>query len=510
MNRKEKSKKPAVMIGIILAGVLGLYFGMMLFFAAHFYPGTVLNEQNFSFMNRNKAVAQVMKSIDEYELYIKGREGLEDTISGQDIGLELCNSEEINNALKNQSPFLWILQIFQKKQYDLPMLVSYSEELLKEQMNGLVFFKKENIRQPEEAKISEYTNRGYELVEEKAGTLLNEEEMFLALKEAVDHLDAVLDLDKRSCYVKPKSNPEKLNANLELLNRYVGAVITYQFGEEQEVVDGSLIHEWLTVDSDVVSFDEEKVREFVNGLSKRHDSFGKTRTFMTSHGYTVSLPSGGYGWWMNRAEETKELIETVKTGEHTERTPVYLSTAYQYGEDDIGNTYIEIDLGAQHLYAYQNGTIVLETDFVSGNAARGWSTPIGVFGITYKERNATLKGENYRTPVNYWMPFNGNVGMHDATWRGSFGGDIYLTNGSHGCVNLPYKAASQIYEMVEKGMPVIVYQGASPSVKEETVSGNEAVPAETQPEVPAVDPGVLEVPEIPAVGDVEAELFPAA
>lgn len=57
------------------------------------------------------------------------------------------------------------------------------------------------------------------------------------------------------------------------------------------------------------------------------------------------------------------------------------------------------------------------------------------------------------------MPFNGNVGMHDASWRSSFGADIYLRNGSHGCVNLPSKKAEVIYGYVEQGEPVIVYGG---------------------------------------------------
>ncbi|MEG0215435.1 MAG: L,D-transpeptidase, partial [Hungatella sp.] len=77
--------------------------------------------------------------------------------------------------------------------------------------------------------------------------------------------------------------------------------------------------------------------------------------------------------------------------------------------------------------------------------------------LTYKERNATLKGENYATPVSYWMPFNGNIGMHDAGWRSSFGGSIYKTGGSHGCVNLPPAAAKTIFENIEKGIPVLCY-----------------------------------------------------
>ena len=76
----------------------------------------------------------------------------------------------------------------------------------------------------------------------------------------------------------------------------------------------------------------------------------------------------------------------------------------------------------QHLYLFWEGEIVLESDFVSGDMTKsGRMTPPGVFGLTYKTRNAVLRGEDYETPVNYWMPFNGNIGMHDATWRSSFG-----------------------------------------------------------------------------------------
>lgn len=80
-----------------------------------------------------------------------------------------------------------------------------------------------------------------------------------------------------------------------------------------------------------------------------------------------------------------------------------------------------------------------------------------VSAIQYKTRNAVLKGANYRTPVSYWMPFYGNYGIHDANWRGKFGGDIYLLNGSHGCVNTPPAAMKVVYENMESGTPVVLY-----------------------------------------------------
>ena len=101
--------------------------------------------------------------------------------------------------------------------------------------------------------------------------------------------------------------------------------------------------------------------------------------------------------------------------------------------------------------------VIFRIGQLSNSRARGWGTPGGVFGLTYKTRNAVLRGTNYETPVSYWMPFNGNIGMHDANWRSSFGGDIYQTNGSHGCINMPVNKAKEIYGYVEKNMPVVCY-----------------------------------------------------
>ena len=144
-------------------------------------------------------------------------------------------------------------------------------------------------------------------------------------------------------------------------------------------------------------------------------------------------------------------------GAVVEREPLYRNRGWYKGGDDIGPSYVEIDLSRQHLYFYLDGQLTLESALVSGSMNRGWGTPGGLFGLTYKERNATLRGENYTTPVNYWMPFNGNVGMHDATWRNAFGGDIYINDGSHGCINLPLGVARELYANITTGFPVICY-----------------------------------------------------
>lgn len=53
-------------------------------------------------------------------------------------------------------------------------------------------------------------------------------------------------------------------------------------------------------------------------------------------------------------------------------------------------------------------------------------------------------------------------GFHDAPWRGgAFGGGIYFSNGSHGCLNLPPHVAQVIFDNVEIHTPVIVYESST-------------------------------------------------
>ncbi len=189
-------------------------------------------------------------------------------------------------------------------------------------------------------------------------------------------------------------------------------------------------------------------------------------------------------------------MEIIRNGESTSREPAYLLEAESHDGPDYGNTYVEINLTAQHLFFYKDGELIVESDFVSGNPSRGNATPDGAYSLTYKERNATLKGENYRTPVSYWMPFNGNIGMHDSSWRSTFGASIYKTNGSHGCINLPPSVAETIFENIEQGIPVLCYHLSGTEQKQATNLSGEKVSVPAVPSVPATpEPPVVLPPQ---------------
>ena len=142
------------------------------------------------------------------------------------------------------------------------------------------------------------------------------------------------------------------------------------------------------------------------------------------------------------------------TGTSNKKSARVTTTAYG---DYVGDTYIEISIDQQHMWAYKNGRQVESTEIVTGNKGDN-DTPKGYYEILSKSTDIYLNGPGYSSFVNYWIAFIGSsYGIHDASWRSSFGNPIYKGNGSHGCVNTPYYAVQNIYYSIPTGSPVIIY-----------------------------------------------------
>ena len=465
--KKRKSNTGSRLILAVIGVIALVYFGFAIFFIGHFTFGTTINEENVA----GKSIAQVEGIFTEqangYILNISGRDDKVGSVNATDISLRPVFNGEIDNFLSDQNCFAWPLALFKSTAFYTDSVADYDISALKAVVDSLDFFK--NERDPEDAKISDYADGGYTVIAEDLGSKLDKDAVYDAVETAVGSLIETLDLDEADCYVKPEiySDNEELNEKVNNLNKYVITNLTYDFGSEREVLDGNVIKDWLIVDGTSVSLDQAKVKEYVASLAHDHDTFGRKRSFKTTSGRQITVSGGDFGWWMDRPSTISAIVEAVENGTQGEIPLVYFGKGMSYGSDDIGSSYVEIDLDNQHVYVYVSGNMVIESDCVSGKVATGNYTPEGTYSITYKERDATLVGENYSSPVSYWMPFNGNIGMHDATWRSSFGGNIYVTGGSHGCVNLPLSKASKIFDYVFKGEPVIVYGGKKAAPKKE-------------------------------------------
>lgn len=463
MSGKKKSLLKIIgitsLISILVLSVV-TYIGISLFFEDHYYYNTYINGEDYSYLTPVEAEDKVYARVDDYSLVITGREGIDDTILPQDIEMECFVGDSLVNIKKEQKAAFWILGFFREFSYNLPELAAYNEEALDQKLDQLAFFKKENIRAPSDAYIKyDSEEKKFILVDATPGTQVVKGKVEQGIKAALDSLSEKLDLEELDCYETAdiQKDDEGLNQALEEANTYVLAKITYNWNENQVVIDGDIIKDWVDIKRNSAGLKEEKVREYISEQALLYDSYGRNKFFHTTDGREIELKSNAFGWLTDQETECAELVKSIKKGETITKEPAYTFTAAQEGQTDIGSSYVEIDLGNQHLYLYVEGENVLESDLVSGNASRGWNTPAGVFGLTYKTKNAVLRGEDYATPVSFWMPFNGNIGMHDATWRGSFGGQIYKTNGSHGCINLPYENAKIIYDYMYTGFPVVCY-----------------------------------------------------
>lgn len=465
---KKKSKKWIAIVAALAAVILLAYGGVAVYYQSHFFNHTFINNSDCSNLTAEQVAAIMDEQSQQYSLQILGRDenGVQEeigTVTAAEIGMYWVDTRKVaQELLDGQNELLWIEMLWTTEDHSVIQGVSYDEEKLQERLAQMSALQKKNMIQSEDAYISEYSEKtgNYEIIPETLGTDLDLNRVKEAVSTAIMMGDPAVDLEKQGCYKTAKVTAEDatLVKNCETLNKWVSAQITYDWNGNKVVVDGDIIKDWIQMDAKEPQLKEEDIAEFVAEQAKEYDTYGKKRKFTTVQGIELTLPSGAYGWKTDRAEETKELIASIEKGETIDKEPVYSSKGAQKGSNDIGNSYVEIDLTNQHLYLFQKGTIVLETDFVSGDMTKpDCITPPGVFGLTYKTRNAVLRGANYETPVNYWMPFNGNVGMHDATWRSSFGGTIYLTSGSHGCVNLPLDMAAAIYEYMSTGFPIVCY-----------------------------------------------------
>lgn len=479
----SRGKLAALWIGAVIGILLLCYLGLSIYFQHHFAFRTTVNGVGVSGASEERVKEKITEQIDSYTLQLKERGGTQESIAGLDIAMRPVFDDTIARWLEGQNGFAWPYYLFHPQAFEAPTMVEYDDAALEIIIQGLDCMDDGSWTESEDARILEYTKDGYGIAKAVYGTRLDVEATGEKLRDAIGGLEPELDMEAAGCYVEPAVTEEDdiFRDALETLNRYTGFAITYEGLEEPEILDGETISQWLAVDGEYhVVVDSDAMGEYVKTLARKYNTIFGSRPLDTSYGQTITIYGGNYGWWVDNAAEKEMILKDMEIGEDVSREPVYIQTANSHEEQDYGDTYVEINLTAQHLFFYVDGELVVESDFVSGNVAKLHGTPTGSFRLTYKTKDATLRGEDYESAVSFWMPFNGDVGMHDASWRSTFGGNIYKTGGSHGCINLPYSAAKVIYEHIEAGYPVLVYElpGTEPPVSQ---------PAQT-PSAPAQEP----------------------
>ncbi|MBR1853546.1 MAG: L,D-transpeptidase family protein [Lachnospiraceae bacterium] len=405
------------------------------------------------------------------------------TLLLSEIGFVVDYDTALQNCYSEQRNVSWLDSLKTPLVYNLTPDKRFDEELLKQWWQQNM----PDMQVEAEYRITYSVEAGYGLIDNNSHRL-DEEKAFAMVREAIlAAQETTVDLIEAGCYYDVPLTEEQENQKFlwEKLKLYQTNGPIYDFTDEKRELDAGEMAAFLQKDPDTQMplenadgaflIDEKLLTTWLKTLAEKYDTYQKEWEFQTTNGKTVTVKGVTYGTTMNQKQELIWLKQYFKAlaalqtmdGESIVdenssgriRTAEYTRDAFTHSGTSLGNTYIEVDMGLQKLYYYVDGEIKLESDTVTGNMRRKYSTPEGVNYVYNKQKNRLLRGQGYTQPVKFWMPVKGAVGIHDAEWRDEFGGDIYLTNGSHGCVNIPLDKAEALYDMVEVGTPVIMFYG---------------------------------------------------
>lgn len=464
-KRKLQRRLIIVAVELIVLAVLLLYLGVRNKYENIFCRNTFINGQDCSLLTVEEARDIIQTKTQQYTLEIIFKDNEMEYISSTEIELTVDNLEkELNDIKTRQRKDLFL----RGGTYNFNDL-SYDDEKLK----SLLLSKKQ--LQPDY--MEEKTEIEYQFnFDSKLFEITKQNVYYLDLSQILEEVSIAIEnreerISLENLYMLPENHPTL--SSIRELNQLISPIITYQLPKGDEyVLEATSLYTWLVQDEDGNYLKDDdiwnkNIEDFVtNELSVMANTVEISREFKpTEKDTSVFVEGGNYGYQVDTNAEIERLKAELENYLVTKREPCYKKTEVSAENNGLGNSYVEIDITRQKVWVYVDGKLELETDCVTGCVNKGYGTPTGIFTLSYKERDRILRGKilpngkrEYESPVSYWMPFNGGIGLHDATWRNSFGGSIYIKNGSHGCINLPFEAAKELYDIINYEMPIIVYE----------------------------------------------------
>lgn len=463
--KKHLYRNIFILLFVILFQVGIAYTGLAVYYRNAFEYGTWINNIYCTGKNIEEVNRELVNGFDYEGITIYDKEGNACQISAEEIHYQCDFKESLKVYLDKQNAWLWVDSLWKVRKEEVRPAIAYDEGAFDQCFESMPFLTERESEDRQFAIIR--TEQGYELLNERCG-VLDVEKARQTIADAVKNGDTSVSLSDAGCYYDMELTKEmqEILHQWEQVQDFQNCHIVYQMGEDLIPIDSSVVCDWILLEEDgsfalddtgAIQLREDAIPEFIAGLAAQYDTVGCARQFQSTNRGMITIEGGIYGNKLDQETETAYLREAFFSKKEEVHMPTYSQSAMQQGKDDIGNTYVEIDMGEQMMYYYQNGELQIETPVVTGNTSRHMGTPSGVNYVYLKQKDRILRGEGYASHVNFWMPVKGNIGIHDASWRSKYGGTIYQTNGSHGCINTPYSAMEQMYEMVEVGTPVVMY-----------------------------------------------------
>ncbi len=467
----KKRRWPLVVGSIAAAGLL-VYAAGGVFFSSRFFPNTTVNGEDVSNMTVADLSAYVTNLGATYKTQVKG-EGVDFVIEGADINFVYDGAAYGAEAGAQINAWGWPIELSNQHAYTVQKGISFDEKKLEELVRDALRTFNEGQENPTDATAKyDEAKKAFVIVPEKIGTKVKADTIVPMVLEGVSGMATTIELGPDN--LKPpavKQDDPKLVSAVEQANKLLNSKVTIRIADKDaKTIDSSLLKDWISLDDDLqIHVDRDAVREWAQGpLSDEFDTVGNKRTYTRPDGKEIEIEGGTYGWMLNGQELADAIADNLENGNTDAIDAPMKIKAEKWDPDgqEWGKRYIDADLSEQYVRMYdENGNEIWHSECVSGNTTENHGTVTGVFYIQDKETNTNLVGldydkdgqPDYESHVNYWMPFDGGYGLHDATWRGAFGGNIYTYNGSHGCINLPFTDAEQLFNMINVGDVVIVH-----------------------------------------------------
>ena len=474
-------------IGLAVAGgiIVAAYVGGIVAFSNLNYPGTVIAGQDVSLTTASAAAEKIESSVGAYSLAIDGL-GFEWTYEPAEGTYSIDASAETQAVIAANEALIWPVRLIMgltgneseaAKNAESQVVVNYDEATFEQELGAAIDAFNANRTGTFDAAGAFDTETGqFTVAKARSNQKLSRDAVIAAGKEAVSRADTTLTLDD-SMYepLAGGADDAQLQAACDAANELIGASINLKLGETDiATLDGQTMMQWVTFDQNLnPTLNQEQLAAWVRELAvSKLDTSGTQRTYTRPDGKQVTVSGGSYGWISDEAALVQQIQDAVANKQTGDIEIPMKQTADKYagmGGREWG-AYIDVDLSEQHVRFYdENDSLIWEAPCISGNPTTDHATPTGVYKVNSNDGGATLVGRDengdgepdYRTPVQYWMPFvGGSIGFHDADWQAnsSFSDPTaYRRVGSHGCINLQPSKAAELHELLYVGLCVIVH-----------------------------------------------------
>ncbi len=455
---------------LILGGcvlLLFLYLCGVLWYTFHFQSKTYINGIDVGGKSAGGAVTVFQESSDQFILKVYDLDGSYLKFDGSYLELEVQNKDGFKEVLKRQSALNWFFGGFFKKEYDAEIETEYNGDILNGYMSVISALEEDQMISPTDASLVKAEDGTVSIAPESEGTTIDVEAARAGIQSAVASFQSEVQLSDFQVHPEIYSDNEVLIAKMNQWNQYLSAAgLSFNMPYETVTLDSSAISALLKEAEDEVIISYDLVAALMAEWKDTYDTYSHKFIFRTSKGEDVTImPWGDYGYQLDEKGTAEALISYIEAGDTGNYDPSWFKKGNGLENNGLGGSYVEVSIEDQHIWVYKNGELVIDTDVVTGNPnpdekGKNRETYLGCYSIKNKMEDVTLGTldvQGYESPVEYWVPFNGGEGFHDAPWRSSFGGSIYQTNGSHGCVNCPPELMGTIYDTVEVGDAVVVY-----------------------------------------------------